>query len=88
MNNTFSIGDVAEQTGITEKQLRYWELRGFIKPQKMVSGKRYLRRYSEDQIRFIKAVKSQLDKGFTLQASIKMAQKNKETRGVEYEEKQ
>ena len=82
MNKSYSIGDVAEQTGITEKRLRYWELRGFIKPQKMVLGKRYLRRYSEDQIRFIRAVKAQLDKGFTLQASIKLAQDGHREGGV------
>jgi DNA-binding transcriptional MerR regulator len=85
MNKSYSIGDVAEQTGITEKQLRYWELRGYIKPEKMVSGKRYFRRYSDNQIRFIKSVKTQLDKGFTLQASITMAQENQKEGRRKYE---
>ena len=88
MNNTFSIGDVADQTGITEKQLRYWELRGYIQPEKMVSGKRYIRRYSSDQIRFIKGVKELLDKGFTLQASIKFTQEYIEERRKDNAKKQ
>lgn len=86
MKKSYSIGDVSRQTGITEKQLRYWEVRGYIpKPEKMLSGKRYLRRYTEYQLQFIKTIKSYLDKGYTLSAAIGFARNEKERRGINYE---
>lgn len=67
MNMSFSIGDTARMTGVSEKQLRNWEQRGYIQNiQRVISGERGYRRYSEAQVQQIKAIKGMLDQGFTL----------------------
>lgn len=66
----YSIGDAARLTGITEKQLRNWEQRGYIKGvSRVVSGERSYRRYSEDLIHQIESIKALLEEGFTLPAA-------------------
>jgi DNA-binding transcriptional MerR regulator len=76
MNKSLSIGDTARITGITEKQLRNWEQRGYITGiQRVICGERAFRFYTEEQIDRITAMKTLLDQGYTLPvASVKALQ--------------
>ena len=70
MKKTYSIGDTARITGITEKQLRHWEEQNYlIDIERTVCGRRAYRRYSEAQIKQISKMKEYLDMGFTLRAA-------------------
>jgi DNA-binding transcriptional MerR regulator len=74
MQENISIGDTARITGVSEKQLRYWESIGILTDiDRVLCGARSYRRYSHDQVEFIKKVKERLDKGFTLEASARLA---------------
>ena len=47
----YSIGDTAKMTGVTQKQIRNWEAKGYIpEATRVVSGERAYRRFSQDQI--------------------------------------
>ena len=71
---TFSIGDTAKMTGVTQKQIRNWEARGYIpEATRVVSGERAYRRFSRDQIEIIHKINDYLEEGFTLQAAVKKA---------------
>ena len=66
-HNVLSIGDTARLTGVSQKQIRHWEGRGYIPPaMRVVCGKRAYRYFSEGQVEQIKAIKALLDQGFTL----------------------
>ena len=66
-HNTFSIGDTARMTGVSQKQIRHWESRGYIpSAMRVVCGARAYRYFSKSQVEQIKAVKAMLDQGFTL----------------------
>ena len=68
--NTFSIGDTAEMAGVSQRQVRDWEARGYIpKAQRLICGDRAYRRFSMEQIQIIKKIKEYQDQGFTLQAA-------------------
>ena len=74
MKRTFSIGDTARLTRITEKQLRHWEEQNYLNDiERTICGERAYRRYSEDQIKLISKMKEYLDKGYTLSAASKKA---------------
>jgi DNA-binding transcriptional MerR regulator len=74
MKKTYSIGDTARITGVTEKQLRHWEEQNYLSDiERTICGERAYRRYSEDQIKLISKMKEYLDMGFTLSAASKKA---------------
>ena len=74
MKKTYSIGDTAKITGITEKQLRHWEQQGYLSDiERVVCGIRSYRRFSEAQVKQISKMKEYLDMGFTLSAASKKA---------------
>ncbi len=84
MKKTYSIGDTAKITGITEKQLRHWEEQNYlIDIERTVCGERAYRRYSEDQIKQIAKMKEYLDMGFTLKSSAKLAKDAAENQAEE-----
>ena len=71
---TYSIGDAAKMTGVTQKQIRNWEARGYIpEAYRVVCGKRSYRYFSLDQIEIITKIKGYLDQGYTLAHASKMA---------------
>jgi DNA-binding transcriptional MerR regulator len=71
---TFSIGDTAEMAGVSQRQIRDWEARGYIpKAQRLICGDRAYRRFSMEQIDIIKKIKDYQDQGFTLQAATRKA---------------
>lgn len=77
MKKTFSIGDTAKITGITQKQLRYWEQTKILNNiQRVVCGERAYRQFSCDQIKLINKIKEHLDLGYTLNASAKLAKES------------
>ena len=81
-HEAFSIGDTARMTGVSQKQIRHWERRGYI-PQAMrvVCGERAYRYFSKNQVEQIKAVKAMLDQGFTL-AHAALVAKNSDSKEV------
>ena len=70
----FSIGDTAKMTGVTQKQIRNWEARGYIpEAYRVVCGERAYRYFTADQIEIIRKIKGYLDQGYTLAHASKMA---------------
>jgi DNA-binding transcriptional MerR regulator len=72
-HNTFSIGDTARMTGVSQKQIRHWEGRYIPLAMRVVCGKRAYRYFSEGQVEQIKAIKALLDQGFTLAHAAQVA---------------
>ena len=77
MNNrklTYSIGDTSKMTGVSQKQIRNWEERGYIhKTDRVVCGERAYRRFTPEQVKVIREIKEYLDKGYTLSHASKLA---------------
>ena len=72
MKDSLSISDASRETGLSQKQLRTYESRGYIStPVKITCGKISYRRYTNRHIAEIKAFKNYVDEGFTLQAASK-----------------
>ena len=72
--NTFSIGDTASMTGVSQRQIRNWEARGYIpEAGRVVSGVRAYRRFTLEQLEIIQKIKSCLDEGYTLVAAAQKA---------------
>ena len=72
-----SIGTAAELTNTTVKMLRYWEEKGYISPERVYSGSRGYRYYSQDDVQKITRIKQYIDQGYTLQAAAHMADAGK-----------
>ncbi len=71
---TVSIGEAARLCGVTVKQIRHWQDRGYIPEcQRVVCGERSYRQFAKDDLEIIQKVKSYLDQGYTLSASAKKA---------------
>lgn len=73
-NLEIGIGGVSSSSGVSQRQLRYWEQKGYIKP---VTEKSGVRHYSLATVYLIAFIKDQLDAGYTLDAAVK---KSKEVR--------
>jgi DNA-binding transcriptional MerR regulator len=81
-NSMFSIGDTARITGVSQKQIRHWESRGYISPaMRVVCGERAYRYFSKNQVEQMKAMKAMLDQGFTLAHAVQVA-KNSNSKEV------
>jgi MerR family transcriptional regulator, global nitrogen regulator len=63
------IGEVAEITGIPQRQLRYWEQKGIIKP--LIEGGSSTRRFKYQEIKKILLIKDLLEEGYTLERASK-----------------
>ena len=72
-----SIGTAAKVTNTTVKMLRYWEEKGYITPERVYSGSRGYRYYSQDDVQKITRIKQYIDQGYTLQAAAQMADAGK-----------
>ena len=67
MKDSISISDAAIQTGLSQKQLREYEAKGFINtPLKVRCGSIQYRYYSPEHIRQIKIFTKYKNQGFTL----------------------
>ncbi len=89
MQRDYSIGDAARLSGVTDKQLRNWEKSKYLQDvQRVVSGVRSYRRYSEEQIGQIKRIKGFLDLGYTLPVAAAKAVQNSSKEGELHETRQ
>ena len=71
------IGEVAEITGVPQRQLRYWQEKGLI--QTIIEpGSSSTRRFGYLEIKKILLIKELLDEGFTLEAAAKKIEKRME----------
>jgi len=71
---TFSIGDTAKMSGVSQKQLRNWEAREYIPTvDRVFSGNRAYRRFTMDDVETIRKIKDYLDEGFTLSSAVSKA---------------
>lgn len=61
------IGEVANITGVPQRQIRYWEEKGMI--QSVKEGEGTTRRYDYLNIKKILLIKELIDDGFTLDAA-------------------
>jgi len=67
MKDSKSIADCSKETGLSQRQLRNYEARGYIDPPlRITCGEIRYRRYTPENIENIKIFKSYLDQGFTL----------------------
>jgi DNA-binding transcriptional MerR regulator len=67
MKDSLSISDASIQTGLSQKQLREYEAKGYIKePIKIRCGAIQYRRYSPEHIEEIKIFAKYKNQGFTL----------------------
>jgi DNA-binding transcriptional MerR regulator len=60
------IGEVAEISGVPQRQLRYWEDKGVISPVEPGGG---VRRYDYTTVKRILVIKELIDDGYTLDAA-------------------
>jgi DNA-binding transcriptional MerR regulator len=73
-----SIGTTSRMTGVTQKQIRHWEARGYIPAAtRVVCGDVAYRYFTAEQIEIIRKIKSYLDQGYTLAHASKMARNGK-----------
>jgi DNA-binding transcriptional MerR regulator len=63
------IGEVAEITGVPQRQIRYWEDKGIIQSVKESEGS--TRRFNYLNVKKILLIKELLDEGFTLDTAAK-----------------
>ncbi len=67
MIETVSISDASQETGLSQKQLREYETKGYINPSiKVRSGSITYRRYTPEHIEEIKIFRKYLGQGFRL----------------------
>ena len=66
-NIEVGIGEVSKTVGVSQRQLRYWEEKGYIKP--VADNQSGVRRYTLSTLYLIIFIKTQLDQGFTLSAA-------------------
>ena len=74
---TYSTGETSEITGASQKQIHYWESRGFIKSGRNVCGRIAYRRFTQDQVEIILAIKGHLAQGYTLTRAAELAMNGK-----------
>ena len=80
---TFSIGDTSRITGVSPKQIRHWEERGYIgTAERIICGERAYRHFAKEQVEQIKTIKSLLDEGYSLSHASRMAAKINKKGGV------
>lgn len=74
MKKTISISDASIITELSQKQLRTYEGRGYIiPPQRIQSGDISYRRYTEENVENLIAIKRFIDEGYTLPVASKKA---------------
>ncbi len=72
-NKPYSISETSAMTGISPRQLRRWEGKYIPEPTRISMGDRLFRRYTSNDIRLLKTIQADLEKGFTLSAAAKNA---------------
>ena len=71
---TYSISQVSERTGVTENRIRDWHEKGFLKDVQQISvGSRLHRRFTEKDIQMITRINEYQKQGFILKVAVKKA---------------
>lgn len=70
------IGDMSKSTGVSSRQLRYWEEKGYIKSINEGYGNK--RKFTINEYYHIRLIKHFLDEGYTLNASIEKAEERRQ----------
>ena len=66
------IGDMCKITGVTGRQLRYWEERGYIKS--LADEKNSARKYSWEMLYKVGSIKAFIDEGYTLAKAVEKSE--------------
>ena len=69
----FGIGEVSQITGVSARQIRYWEKKGYIAP--LDKEETTMRRYGLSDLYQVSLIKHYLDEGFTLSKAAEKAQR-------------
>ncbi|MDN7145403.1 MerR family transcriptional regulator [Liquorilactobacillus mali] len=69
------IGDLSKLTGVSTRQLRYWEERGYLETP--ITEKNITRKYKFEVFYKVQAIKKYLDEGFTLAKAAEQADQRK-----------
>jgi len=80
---TYSIGEAEKLTGASQKQIRYWESRGYISHpiERNVCGDIAYRRFTKKQVELIRSIKMYLDQGYTLARAAQLAKSREDSKG-------
>ena len=71
---TFSISQVSERTGVTENRIRDWHEKGFLPEIQQISvGSRLHRRFTEKDIQMITTINEYQIQGFVLKVAVEKA---------------
>ena len=71
---TFSISQVSERTGVTENRIRDWHEKGFLPEIQQISvGSRLHRRFTEKDIQMITTINECQKQGFVLKVAVEKA---------------
>lgn len=74
VKKTVLIGDAARICGVTVKQLRNWQDKGYIRSgPRIVCGERAYRQFDKEDLEVILEIKRYLDQGYTLNVSARKA---------------
>lgn len=71
------IGDIASATKVSQRQLRYWEKKGYIHPTKSSEERRH-RKYSYHTLMKVSMIQSYVDSGYTLSVAVEKSSKHEE----------
>ncbi|ANZ57454.1 transcriptional regulator [Fructilactobacillus lindneri] len=73
-NYIFRIGEVSKMTGVSPRQLRYWEQKGYIHSER--NEKMASRVFNHKNFMMVKLIKFYLDDNFSLSTSVEKAQQH------------
>ena len=71
---TYSTGETEKLTSTSQKQIIYWEKKGFIpKVERNICGDIAYRRFTPSQVEIIRSIKGFLDQGYVLARAAELA---------------
>lgn len=76
----FSIGDVERETGLSQRQIRYYERKGLVRPMRTPGGHRL---YSSADVERLRAVATWLARGYNLAQARAALEAGAATRRIE-----
>ena len=76
---TYTTGETSKLTGTSQKQIRYWESRGYISEpiERNVCGDIAYRRFTQGQVELIREIKGYLHQGYILARAAELAMNGK-----------
>lgn len=75
-NQTFSISQASQMTGVSKNRIREWHAKSFLPGIQLISvGSRLHRRFSEKDVALIAAINEHQNQGYLLKAAVDLAWK-------------